>query len=175
MTTRSNRVVESAAQKHFAASRLELSPSRRVLAKITNALIPALLFLHGCSEQPEPKAVAPAPASASITQDQAVAIIWRLPEIKAWAKYIEKKTDGKVRAALMVDPQIPETIAEKKYWSVGFYENQPTHMHRWQSFLVRVDGNEILVDDAVTGDYLDLERWREKEKPMERVSESKAP
>ena len=102
-------------------------------------------------------------------------MIWELPEVKALAKYIEEKTAGKVRAALMVEPNTPENLAGNKYWAIGFYENQPTHVHRWQTFLVRLDGKEILVDDLITGDYWNLQKWREKEKPLERVRESKTP
>jgi hypothetical protein len=70
-------------------------------------LLPALLL--GCSEQPQPK---PVVSSALITQEQAVALVWELPETKAWAKYIEQKTEGKVRAALIVEPETPETIGK---------------------------------------------------------------
>ena len=90
--------------------------------------------------------------------------------MKAWGKYIEEKTSERVRA-LIVDPRTPEYHTVKRYWAVDFYEDQPTHVHRWQTFFVRLDGKEILVDDPITGDYMDLQKWREKEKPLERVRE----
>lgn len=72
-------------------------------------------------------------------------------------------------------PTYPGLVSGNKYWAVGFYEDQTTYAHRWQSFLVRLDGKGILVDDVATGDYLGILKWREKEKPMERVRETKEP
>ncbi|HEX3532555.1 MAG TPA: hypothetical protein VH988_36315 [Thermoanaerobaculia bacterium] len=71
----------------------------------------------------------------------------------------------------MVEPEEPETIEGKRlrYWSVGFYEFQPDHSHRWDTFLVRVDGKEILVEDLLGGDPMTLKEWRRKEKPMDRA------
>jgi hypothetical protein len=76
---------------------------------------------------------------------------------------------------MMVEPQQPEAREGKYYWSVNYYENHPTHFHRWQTFMVRLDGKEILVDDVTTGEYRSLDDWRRKEKPMDRVRETKAP
>ena len=149
--------------------RRKISAAGKGLVKIKSILILLPLLVFGCSEPSRQKAAAPSPAP--ITEEQAMAIVWELPEIKAWTRYIDEKTAGKVRATLMVDPQRPENIRGNKYWAVGFYENQPTHVHRWQTFLVRLDGKEILVDDLVTGDYMDLQKWREKENPFERVRE----
>jgi hypothetical protein len=132
-----------------------------------------LLIALCCSEEQYSKAAAP--VATSITKEKAVAIVWDLPEIKAWAKYIDAKTKGTVHAATMVIPEIPVTIKKKQYWSVNFYEDQPEYFHRWQSFMVQLDGKEILVDTIRPDDYISLQEWRTKEKPMERIRESKAP
>ncbi len=38
-----------------------------------------------------------------------------------------------------------------------------------ETFLVRVDGKEILVEDLLGGDPITLNQWRKREKPMDRV------
>jgi hypothetical protein len=110
-------------------------------------------------------------SKSSITKEQADALVWNLPEVKAWANYINTKTKGAVHAMTMISPETPETIEGKKYWSVGFYEDQPDHVVRWQSFLVRLDGKEILVDTDSPDEYLSLKEWRAKAHPMERIRE----
>jgi hypothetical protein len=109
-------------------------------------------------------------ASPSMTADQAIATIAELPEIIAWKAYIKEKTDGKVRAALIINPETPTMKDGQQYWAVSFYESQSTHSHRWQSFLVRLDGQEILVDD-IEGKYRHLETWRQQDQPMARVGQ----
>lgn len=108
-------------------------------------------------------------APASLTSDAAVEAVFRLPEVKAWGKYILETSNGKVHGALMVMPEKPVIENGKRYWSVEYVENQPDHVHRWQTFLVRLDGKEILVDDPVSGDDVSLAEWRETQMPMKRV------
>jgi hypothetical protein len=107
--------------------------------------------------------------TAAIDREQAIERIANLPEVVAWKQYIAKQSDEKVKSSLMPQGDHPVTIAGKQYWKISFNESQPTHHHRWQTFLVRVDGAEILVDDVNGGDYLDLETWRSKAKPMDRI------
>jgi hypothetical protein len=150
--------------------------------KFSSAFAILLLVAVGCSEKSETtvsastttanvKAVA---APASTTKEQAVALIFELPEIKAWSRYIESTTGGKVHASIMVLPEEPRNIDGKQYWSVNFYENQTTHMSRWESFLVSLDSKEIMVDD-IADDVISLQEWRTKKKPMERIRGANAP
>jgi hypothetical protein len=106
--------------------------------------------------------------TTSITREQAIAQVAELPEIDAWQAYVNQRTAGKVLTSLIVNPETPKTYAGQEYWSVSFYERQATHDSRWQTFLVRVDGQEILVDD-LEGNYRSLENWRQQDKPMARV------
>jgi hypothetical protein len=127
----------------------------------------ALLVL--CVLGARPALAAPKPVPAAISSDQATGIVWKLPEIKAWSAYILRTSHGKIHAALMVTPEEPVEIEGKRYWTVGFFENQPEKYLRWETFLVRLDGRQILVEDATSGDNLTLEQWRRQEKPMDRV------
>jgi hypothetical protein len=111
--------------------------------------------------------------TTSITREQAIAQVAKLPEIDAWQEYVNQRTAGKVLTSLIVNPETPKTYAGQEYWSVSFYESQATHDSRWQTFLVRVDGQEILVDD-IEGNYRSLETRRRDDKPMERVNPPKS-
>lgn len=115
---------------------------------------------------------APAPQPAPITGEQAEAIVWNLPETKAWTDAIARRSHGTAHATTMVLPEDPEIVAGKRYWSVNFYETQPDHIHRWQTFMVRLDGKEILVE-ADTGDHLSLQDWRVKQQPPARAGDAK--
>jgi hypothetical protein len=147
--------------------------------------------LGGCSDQPEtisgikpkqsiaepsgtPKPalteelITPEAIPSELSADKAETLIFELPEIKAWSNYIEQKTQGKVHAAIMVSSKEPQELDGKQYWSVDFYESQQTHVHRWESFLVRIDGKEILVDDLADGP-IGLQEWRDQKKPLDRI------
>jgi hypothetical protein len=97
--------------------------------------------------------------AASITQDQAIDMVVKLPEVKAWSARLSRVTHGKVRATFMVEPDEPEPIEGRRYWAVGCFENQPDHFVRWETFLVRLDGKVILVEDT-DGEPISLKRWR---------------
>lgn len=44
-------------------------------------------------------------------------------------------------------------------------ENHDDHTVRWNTFLVGKNLSEILVDDPLTGNYISLHEWRNKNKP----------
>jgi hypothetical protein len=140
----------------------------RSFLKILFILIPLCFCLGGCSEQSEttssnkserpavelvekPEAVVavvpenpvepPKKSEAIPTElavDNAEALIFELPEIKAWSDYIDQKSQGKVHAAILTTAKEPQDIDGKQYWPVDFFESQDTHMHRWESFWVRI-------------------------------------
>lgn len=105
---------------------------------------------------------------SEFTADNAVALIFELPEVKVWSDYIDQKSQGKVHAAILNTSTEPQYLDGKQYWSVDFFESQETHMHRWESFWVRIDGEEILVDDLADGP-ISLQEWRDQKKPLERI------
>ena len=75
---------------------------------------------------------------------------------------------GTARAALVEDGTAPRTIGGKHYWQFSFVENSSDAMHRWESFLVAQDGDDILVEDFATDTTLTLEQWRREKRPQER-------
>jgi hypothetical protein len=155
----------------------KLAPSRkRTQIALLVVLIAITAFvLEGCREQ-APVASAPAavPAAAAVagarTKEQAMNALMALPELKAWSARLEKESGGKVRGALIEYDAAPKVIDGKRYWQFSFVENGSDAAHRWESFLVSQSGDEILVDDDVSGKAISLEQWRRDEKPMERQS-----
>ncbi len=143
----------------------------RVSVRVPASSVAALAVLLALAARPAH--AAPRPAPATLGADQAVAIVEKLPEVKAWSAYIERTTSGKVHSTMMVEPDEPVSLEGKRYWAVGFFEDRPEYLHRWQTFLVRVDGKEVLVESAATGDAMTLKEWRRKEKPMDRARERK--
>lgn len=116
----------------------------------------------------KPTSTLPSPTSQSLTKEQAITVIIKLPESKAWSEYIERKSKNKAHSSLMVTQEQPIVINKKQYWSVNFYENNAEHMHKWESFLVSLDGKTILIDDANDG-LISLEKWRNNKRPMARI------
>ena len=157
----------------------QASSRKRVQIALLIAVIAITAFiLEGCREQ-APVASAPAavPAAAPVaatasarTKEQAMNALMALPELKAWSARLEKESGGKVRGALIEYDSTPKLIDGKAYWQFSFVENGSDAAHRWESFLVAQSGDEILVDDDISGKAISLEQWRREEKPMEKQS-----
>jgi hypothetical protein len=116
-----------------------------------------------------PTASVPAAAPAARTKEQAMAALMSLPELQAWSAELEKSSGGKVRGALIEYDPKPKLIRGKNYWQFSFIENGSEAAHRWDSFLVAGEGNEILVEDFTADTTLTLEQWRKEKRPMERT------
>lgn len=93
-----------------------------------------------------------------------------LPELKAWSAYLEKSSGGQTRGALIEYGPTPKAIANKRYWQFSYVENTPDAAHRWESFLVGQDTDDILVDDFETDRPLTLAQWRRDKRPMQRTA-----
>ncbi len=76
----------------------------------------------------------------------------------------------------MIDGDVKEPVKDengKLYWPVGFLEDTGPLLHRWESFLVRSDGREIIVEnnvDPAAGDWT-LEQWRKERNPLALIQE----
>jgi hypothetical protein len=154
------------------------SRKRTQIALLIAVIAITAFILEGCREQ-APVASAPVavPAAAPVaatasarTREQAMNALMALPELKAWSARLEKESGGKVRGALIEYDSTPKLIDGKAYWQFSFVENGSDAAHRWESFLVSQSGDEIMVDDDISGKAISLEQWRREEKPMERQS-----
>lgn len=110
-------------------------------------------------------------AAKPISKDRAVEVVWQLPEVRAWAESVEKQSKGKAHGASKIDDD-PEVVDGKRYWSVTCFVDHPDHINRWHTFLIRLDGKEILADSPASGDFTTLELWRLREKPVHRIEAS---
>ena len=101
-------------------------------------------------------------AIGSSSYQRAVKRVEALPEYKKWLSLVSA-TQGTHPASLpAVDRQIRR--GHRCYWSVAAYEDQGTHLHLWQIFLVSQDGNHILVED-IEGNPMSLAKWRAGQHP----------
>ena len=124
---------------------------RVLLAAPLLALVPSLVC--ACSER----------AEDSPSWDAALRRLDQLPEVAAWARYVSQTPGVKAVLSPAVDKQ--SLITGRCYWSVTLYSDEGTHLHRWNTFYVSVDGDEILVDDVTGGEPVSLASWRKAREP----------
>jgi len=132
------------------------------LAAVTLVLAIGLTGCKRAVEAPAPSrpAAAQAPAVPTRTREQAMAQLMALPEVKAWSEQIEKESRGKVHGAVIEDDAAPRVIDGKPYYQLSFVENRKQNVHRRASFLVAKNGDDILVEDALTDSVESLSEWR---------------
>ncbi|MES2150631.1 MAG: hypothetical protein V4508_12665 [Pseudomonadota bacterium] len=139
------------------------------------AIIGLTSTILGCREQAQATAPVAAPAPVVVaapvvrTKELAMKALMALPELKAWSAHLEKTSGGKVHGALIEYDQAPKIVNGKRYWQFSFVENGSDAAHRWESFLVAQDSDEILVDDTASDKAITLDQWRKDSKPMERA------
>ena len=95
-----------------------------------------------------------------------MASLLALPELQAWSRQIEQRSQGKAHGAVIEDDPVPREVNGKKYYQLSFVENRADDARRRESFLVAQDGSEILVDDTGSDTLLSLQEWR---RTIERV------
>ena len=84
-----------------------------------------------------------------------------LPEFRQWADQIESCSNGRVRAAAMLDGELQlGKKASGQYWVVRAFESHPQHTVTWNWFYVKQGGGEVLVADPLGGKAMTLQSWR---------------
>ena len=130
----------------------------------------AALALGGC-KRTEPEAPKPAPApvkeAPARTKEQAMAALLAVPELTAWSAQIEKRSKGKAHGAVIEDNPVPREVNGRKYYQLTFVENRANEVRRGESFLVALQGDEILVEDTETDTLRTLQEWRRDIKRVE--------
>ncbi|UVW28046.1 hypothetical protein [Massilia sp. H6] len=125
----------------------------------------AALALGGCKRS-EPEAPKPAAAPATAkqaptrTREQAMIALLAVPELKARSAQIEKRSKGKAHGAVIEDDPEPREINGRKYYQLSFVENRANEVRRGESFLVALQGDDILVEDTETDTLRTLQEWR---------------
>ena len=103
-------------------------------------------------------------------QEEARALLAKLPELESWSAHLQKISAGTVKGELVRFGPTPKTLAGKRYWQFSYVENQPDAARRWETFLVGENTPEILVDDLDTGAILTLAQWRAQKHPLTRIA-----
>ena len=101
------------------------------------------------TDQPSPfvELVQPASsASASLTHDQAIGVVWNLPEVVRWRKLLGK-TKGEVRPIAYAELKPADGIDG---WILYVGEDHDTHTALKDRYLVRERTREVLVWDGAT-------------------------
>jgi hypothetical protein len=132
--------------------------------RLLSASLLALAALAACKGEkpaPPPKpAAVQAPAAPARTRDQAIAALMALPELKTWSAQIEKRSHGAAHGAVIEDDPNPRVIEGRKYYQLSFVEDRKQNVHRRASFLVALEGDEILVEDLDNDTVQSLGEWR---------------
>jgi hypothetical protein len=100
---------------------------------------------------------------ASKTEDKALSMIDRLPEMKKVDNYYHHHLHGKWHMAAVV-MQAPGK--GYKYFAIQIGEDQSERFATWYSFLVDPKTGEILYEDKDTGKDISLRAWRKKKNYM---------
>jgi len=129
------------------------------------------MMAQGCGHRAE---TADGNHPGTITIKQAEDLVWQLPEVQAWAKYLRTVKEYPVHGCTMDLSSEPWENNGHKWWAVGFYEDQEDHVVMWEAFVVRVDGGEIMVEDRLDGHWMSLDEWRRDKNPMARVPKASA-
>lgn len=85
-----------------------------------------------------------------------------VPEIDAFQQQIDKSSHGQVKLMMKFDgvPDQKSTDPYHDYYIVYVGEDHTDHTVRWNTFYVKSDLSQILVEDIMSGDIVTLEQWR---------------
>lgn len=100
--------------------------------------------------------------NAGQTKQQAVEIVMKLPEVRAWSTFIRSASEGRAHGVAMAASKVPERIGGVNCWPIRFGENLPDWFHPWEEFAVNAATGEVFV--VVLGDEGEelrpLSKWR---------------
>jgi hypothetical protein len=83
-----------------------------------------------------------------------------LPEVAAWSR----SHKFPIAYGEALDKQV--LIQGRCYWSVSVYANRPERLELWHVLYVEAIGKRILIQDAVSGQAISLQKWRSKRARM---------
>jgi hypothetical protein len=98
----------------------------------------------------------------AVTEEQALDLVLKLPEVRAWSAFIRSASEGRAHGVAMAASEIPERIGGVNCWPIRFGENLPDWFHPWEEFAVNAATGEVFV--VVLGDEGEelrpLSKWR---------------
>ena len=97
-----------------------------------------------------------------VPEAQAVRLVLKLPEVRAWAAFIRSASEGRAHGVAIAASEVPERIDGVDCWPVRFGENLPDWFHPWEEFAVNAATGEVFV--VVLGEEGEelrpLSKWR---------------
>jgi hypothetical protein len=90
---------------------------------------------------------------------RAVAQVTRLPETQAW----QRTHAYPVTLGVPMDRQVQ--IGKACFWEVSVYANRPERLELWNTFLVPIKGQVLLIRDS-EGKAIPLKQWKTRVKPQ---------
>jgi len=127
-----------------------------------NALLalPLALSLLGCDRNGRESP--PRQDKPMIGREDAMQMIWRLPEVVAWTEQVKGQPGGNVRPVCKLErtPTDCEAAGERPAWRFYFGVAAPTQTVLWNRFEVDSANGEIGVWDHVGDSYVTLVEWR---------------
>jgi len=97
-----------------------------------------------------------------IGREDALQMIWRLPEVVAWTEKVKGQPGGNVRPVCKLErtPTDCEAAGERPAWRFYFGVAAATQTVLWNRFEVDSATGEIRVWDHVGDSYMTLVEWR---------------
>ena len=97
-----------------------------------------------------------------ISADTAIRMVTAIPEVVDWCGLVERNGNRTVIGVSQAGPTLAIPGNPASYWTVYSHEVMSTHFPRFETFLVREDGHEILVHNFADHgkQFLTLAEWR---------------
>ena len=98
----------------------------------------------------------------TIGREDAMQMIWRLPEVVAWTQQVKGQPGGNVRPVCKLEqtPTDCEAAGHRPAWRFYFGVAAPTQTVLWNRFEVDSATGEIRAWDHVDDTYVTLVEWR---------------
>ena len=98
----------------------------------------------------------------AIDREDAMQMIWRLPEVAAWTETVKGRPGGNVRPVCKLErtPADCEAAGDTPAWRFYFGVAAPAQTVLWNRFEVDPATGEIRVWDHVDDSYMPLVEWR---------------
>ena len=121
------------------------------------------LPVAGCERQDEAGGGSPSAGGRPVSVEQARQLLWKLPEVRAWARSVRSKSWGKVVPVSMVERTPSEAAGgQRPGWVFYVGESHKGHTVLWNRFRVDAASGEISVWDPFYAAFKPLAEWRKK-------------
>ena len=130
------------------------------MKKLTFLLLAACIGA-GCEKKPAEAPSSPGQGRGRLGQEEAMQLIWKLPEVAVWSQRVESKSGGKVLPVCKAEHTPGDAaVGGRAVWVFYFGESHKTHLVLWNRFEVDAHTGDIRVWNPLRDSYETLDRWR---------------